>query len=386
MALDSAQIQKIETFLLSVSDSEEYHSLEYLIFTIRSTLLEYLSKTRLDRFRIPAFLKPFAEFLADRFDSSSISADAMMQYMLDNDPRGWVNYFYCIAINPVSQTGPVKVEGHLFFLIMTGFVFDNFRGNIIDLNQIIGEETFLYETNQYNLSTVRKVEFRQDYFIFDGKAYLYSLLTDTSPVEFGDTMPGFARVITDQVHSGDLLLRLDERLALPKEQAISYSALEFERYRGPQFHFDNCNFQESKTLIVHIDTKTNDKLLMVVKKDYDAVKHQPFLHIELEALPYVTDKARYPHIISTFLHGMYYPDNDCFTHIDYTRNQYPYDDYVKKYSDCAPGAPIDFYADKDMHYKIWCIENGSYSRETWYQLMMVSLPEQYRPLLDEMLQ
>lgn len=330
-------------------------------------------------------MKPFAEFLAEQFTSSGISADAMMQYMLDNDSHGWVKYFYCIAINPTLQTGSVKVEGHLFFLVMTGFVFDNFRANILDLSQIINKEKFIYETNQYNLSIVQDVEFRQDYFIFDEKAYLYSMLTDTSPVVFGDTMPGFARIITDQVHTGNLLLRLDERLALPKEQAISYSSLNFERYRGPQFHFDGCNFLESKTLIVHIDSDTNDKLLMVVKKDYDSEKQLPFLHIELEALPYVTDKTRYPHVISTFLHGMYYPDNDHFTHIDYARNQYPYDDYVKKFDECAPGVSIDFYADKDMHYKIWCIENGSYSRETWYQLMMVSLPEQYRPLLDEML-
>lgn len=386
MALDPTQIQEIETFLLSIADSEEYHSLEYLVFTIRRTLLDYLSNTRLNNFKIPTFLRPFAEFLAEQFTSSGISADAMMQYMLDNDSHGWVKYFYCIAINPTLQTGTVKVEGHLFFLIMTGFVFDNFRTNILDLSQIVNEEEFSYETNQYNLSIVQDVEFRQDYFIFDGKAYLYSLLTDTSPVVFGDTMPGFARIITDQVHTGDLLLRLDERLALPKEQAISYSSLDFERYRGPQFHFDDCNFQESKTLIVHIDSNTNDKLLMVVKKDYDSVRQLPFLHIELEALPYVTDKAKYPHIISTFLHGMYYPDIDCFTHIDCTRNQYPYDDYVKKFDECAPGVSIDFYADKDMHYKIWCIENGSYSRETWYQLMMVSLPPRYRPLLDEILE
>lgn len=385
MTLESTQIQNIESFLFSITDSEEYQSLEYLVFTIRKTLLDYLSNTRLNNFTIPSFLKPFAEFMADQFVSSCIPADVMMQYMLNNDSHGWVKYFYCVAINPTSQTGAVKVEGHLFFLIMTGFIFDYFRANILDLNQIICGEEFIYETNQYKLSVVRDVDFRQDYFIFDGKAYLYSMLTETSPVLFGDTMPGFARIIVDQVHAGDLLLRLDERLALPKEQAISYSSLNFEKYRGPQFHFDDCNFQESKTLIVHIDSVTNDKLLMVVKKDYDAVKHQPFLHIELEALPYVTDKARCPHIISTFLHGMYYPDNDHFTHIDYTRNQYPYDDYVKKFDECAPGVSIDFYADKDMHYKIWCIENGCYSKEVWYQLMMVSLPPRYRPLLDEIL-
>ncbi len=386
MALDTNQIQKIESFFLTIADSDEYLSLEYLVFTIRKTLLHYLSGTRHTNFEIPAFLKPFAKYIADQFADSGVSADAMMEYMLDNDSHGWVMYFYCIAISPASDAASVKVDGHLFFLIMTGFIFDYFRSNILDISKIIPGEKFIYETNQYKLSVTHDVEFRQDFFIFDGKAYLYSLLTNTSPITFTDTMPGFARIITDQVRTGNLLLRLDERLALPRDQAISYSTLNFERFRGPQFHFDDCNFQESKTLIVHIDSETNDKLLMVVKKDYDTTKQKAFLHIELEALPYVTDKSRCPHIITMFLHGMYYPDDECFTHIDYTRNQYPYADYVKKYEECEPGISIDFYADKEMHYKIWCIENGCYSKEVWYQLMIASLPPQYRPLLDEILE
>lgn len=115
MALDPTQIQEIESFLFSITDSEEYHSLEYLVFTIRKTLLDYLSNTRLNNFNIPSFLKPFAEFLADQFDSSGISPDVMMQYMLDNDSHSWVKYFYCVAINPTSQTGSVK-SGRTSFL------------------------------------------------------------------------------------------------------------------------------------------------------------------------------------------------------------------------------------------------------------------------------
>lgn len=56
-------------------------------------------------------------------------------------------------------------------------------------------------------------------------------------MRFGDTMPAFARIITEQVKDGDILLRLDERLALPMNQSISYSTLNFEKYRESQFHF-----------------------------------------------------------------------------------------------------------------------------------------------------
>lgn len=386
MTLDTKQIQKIESFLLSIAESDEYASLAYLIFSIRKSLLDYLSDTRLSGFKIPDFLKPFAEYLADQFYTSEISADAMMKYMLDNDSNGWVHYFYCIAINPTSEVASVKVEGHLFFLIMTGFVFDYFGANILDISEIILGEKFIYETNQYKLSVVHDVEFRQDYFIFNGKAYLYNLLTDTTPITFTDTMPGFARIITDQVHDGNILLRLDERLALPRDQAISYSTLNFEKFRGPNFRFNADDFTVPKTLIVHADNETNNRLLMVVKKDYDSSEQKAFLHIELETLPYAIDKKKYPHVITTFLHGMYYPDDDCFTHIDYTKNQYTFDDYTKKLNANEPEVDNDFYAEKDMHYKIWCIENGRYSKDVWYKLMKVSLPDSYRPLFDEMLQ
>jgi len=124
---------------------------------------------------------------------------------------------------------------------------------------------------------------------------------------------------------------------------------------------------------------------MVIKQDYDVKCQEEFWHIEIETLPFATAEESRTHFITTFLHGMYYTANDCFTHIDYTKNQYAFDDYVKKYSESTTGVPIDFYAKKELHYKIWCVENGSYSREVWYNLMIASLPEKYRILLDEIL-
>ena len=68
------------------------------------------------------------------------------------------------------------------------------------------------------------------------------------------------------------------------------------------------------------------------------------------------------------------------------RNQYSGTDYVQKYADSVDGMSIDQYtATRDLHYKIWCIENGEFSRDTWYKLMIVSLGKKYQKLLNEIL-
>lgn len=62
-----------------------------------------------------------------------------------------------------------------------------------------------------------------------------------------------------------ILLRLDERLALPVKQAISYSTLNFEKFYGPQFHFED-KIKKVKTIIVHFNKESSNKLLMVIKR------------------------------------------------------------------------------------------------------------------------
>ena len=236
------------------------------------------------------------------------------------------------------------------------------------------------------MTVVDGVEFKRDYFVFEGKAYLYSILTNTNTMRFGDTMPAFARIITEQVKDGNILLRLDERLALPINQAISYSTLNFEKYRGPQFHFKDSILKNPKTITIHIDENTADKLLLVVKRKVDNNNKKDFCHIELETLPYRDTALKGKYCITTFLHGMYYPEDDCFTHIDCTKNQYEMSEYIKKYSECEPDIPVDLHTkSNELHYKIWCIENGRYTREVWYNLMTASLNEKYRTLLDEIL-
>ena len=89
---------------------------------------------------------------------------------------------------------------------------------------------------------------------------------------------------------------------------------------------------------------------------------------------------------TTFLHGMYYPEKNIFTHIDFTKNQYGNDIYQSKYQDSQNGLPIDTYTEsRSQHYKIWCIENGAFSIKMWYMLMLVSLDKSYQVLFEEIM-
>jgi len=379
---------KIEQFLISITETNEYNVVKYLVFSMRKRYLAYLLSGRLNNFEIPSYLKPLVETVISKFNESDIPTNIMLEYMLENDIETWIRYYTDVFIIPASEgtmTNYIKNTQELFALVLTGYVLDSFRANRIDINEITKNEKLEHETNQYGLSKVENVEFKRDYFIIKEKAYMYNRLTETSVINLTDQVPGFAQVIESDIIDGDILLRLDERLALPKEQAIAYTTSKFDRFYGPSFNFKDSKFKKSKNIIVHMNCDTCDKLLMVVKQAYDEKCQKEFWHIEIETLPYVTGKEKYINLITTFLHAMYYPTDDSFTHIDYTKNQYSFNDYVKKYSESDNGIPIDFYTKKELHYKIWCIENGNYPRETWYKLMIASLPKKYHKLLDEML-
>lgn len=381
--------QTIDEFLLDITETAEYKRIEYLIFSIRMNYLHYMAISRIVKFEIPKYLENLIGIVIDKFNESGISTVNMLQYMLDNDINNWIHYYAYTFIIPVvkgEENEAVNDLSELYAFVLMGYILDTFREKRIDIKNLVEGQVLAHKTNQYDLTVVDGVEFKRDYFVFEGKAYLYSILTNTNTMRFGDTMPAFARIITEQVKDGNILLRLDERLALPINQAISYSTLNFKKYRGPQFHFKDSILKNPKTITIHIDENTVDKLLLVVKRKVDNNSKKDFWHIELETLPYRDTASKGKYCITTFLHGMYYPEDDCFTHIDCTKNQYEMSEYIKKYSECEPDIPVDLHTkSNELHYKIWCIENGRYTREVWYNLMTASLNEKYRTLLDEIL-
>lgn len=299
--------QTIDEFLLDITETAEYKRIEYLIFSIRMNYLHYMAISRIVKFEIPKYLENLIGIVIDKFNESGINTVDMLQYMLDNDINNWIHYYAYTFIIPVAkgeENEAVNDLSELYAFVLTGYILDTFREKRIDIKNLVEGQVLAHKTNQYDLTVVDGVEFKRDYFVFEGKAYLYSILTNTNTMRFGDTMPAFARIITEQVKDGNILLRLDERLALPINQAISYSTLNFEKYRGPQFHFKDSILKNPKTITIHIDENTADKLLLVVKRKVDNNSKKDFWHIELETLPYRDTVSKGKYCITTFLHGV----------------------------------------------------------------------------------
>lgn len=393
-------IMEPELFLLEMSESEDCKKIEYKCFSIKMLIGLYYSMKQ-KRGCIDPFMIPFRDYIIRQISEQSINVDELLKYMIENDKSG-CSFFLAITLfkpkdglsslelmsgiadNKMITPFVDSVDMDILALIAVSFIFDNLTENKIDIRKIVGKEKFHYPINQYGLTKVNGATFKRDGLIFDGKGYYYNILTNKTMLNPYDKMVGFAKIISDETKNCDILYRLDERLSMPESEYHDYTGVPFAKFRGPQFKFRKSNLEGNKTITVHIDEKTADKLLMVIKQKENKNTNEEFWHIEIETLPYRETTDGY--VITTFLHGMYYPHKDTFTHIDYTKNQYNGDVYLQKYNDCNNGIPVDQYTEsRDLHYKIWCIENGEFSKETWYKLMITSLSERYQILLNEML-
>lgn len=379
--------EKIDNFLLRIIESDEFKKVAYLCFSMRIQLLRFLTgKGRIDNC---LFLYPLIESIDIKFKESELDVEVLLEYLVDADKNGWIFHWVMVHSYESCKDGnlrDIKIESKDFYAYIAGYILDYFNPYTIDIRKIINEEIFAYDTNDYKLSKINGAIFEKDGLLFDGKFYLYNIFTDVRMLGPADRMPAFAKIITDEVIDGDILYRLDERLALPENEALRYTPDIAEKFYGPQFNFTNSPLQNQRTIIVHIDPETMNKLLLVVKKREDDADEE-FWNVEIETIPYIDiTKYKAKYVITTFLHGIYYPNKDIFTHIDYIKNNYDLNIYLEKYADCKDGMPIDTYTHtKEEHYKIWCIENGHYNREVWYKLMTVSLSEKYQVLLDEII-
>lgn len=389
-----------ELFLLELSETPECQSIMYKRMSINMFIGFYYSGVN-DSTQIDKFMIPFRERIKKELLANNVNYNELLIYMLHNDKSGYtqflastklkrkadISYSNFLSIIMDKKTIAPYVEEinvDVLLLIIISFVFDNLQPSQMDITDLVNDEVFIYPTNQYCLTNVTGATFKKDGLLFDGKGYYYNFYTNKTIIHPLDTTVGFAKIIQEDAGPCDILYRLDERLAVPEDEFEDYTGVTFAKFHGPQFKFDGSTLTSPKTLIVHIDENSQSKLLMVVKKDFDSKNSKPFWHIEIETLPY-KDSATNP-VITTFLHGMYYPCSEKFTHIDYTKNQYTGEEYLAKYNSSQNGSPIDRYtSNKKLHYKIWCIENGKFTIETWYKLMVVSLPSNYQKLLNEIL-
>lgn len=355
---------------------------------------------------VPFYLKAICYEVKEILKDNSITLEEILLYLATSEKD--VSYFFVSHNLLMTNTGVklseteimdifsfhkrvpqnVNIDEEKISCAIVAYILDTNRFNSWDLKLLCTREKFSYEITDYKLTKMKNVQFCPNGFIFDDKYYLYSIFIERKKLEYSDEMPAVFKIISEDIlpSGADLYMRLDERLAISRSVADITNILVSEKFRGLQFKFSNTQLEKCKNILVHGNIYTLDKLLMVIKKDFDDRLNEHFWHIELEELPFVEEK-NLKNVCVTFIHGKYYPHSKVFKHIDFIKNQYEYLEYCEKYMDLTNNdIKIDYYTTKECHYKIWCVENVDISEENWYKLSRISLGETYQKLLDEILE
>ncbi|MBC2580057.1 hypothetical protein [Clostridium sp. DJ247] len=113
------------------------------------------------------------------------------------------------------------------------FVLDTNKYDDWNFKSIVLNEQFAYSINDYKLTKVSGIDFRQNGFIYDNKYYLYNIFIHRKTIENYDKMPAIFRLINENIDlsKADLYLRLDERLAFPLEEATISQSSCFEKFK-----------------------------------------------------------------------------------------------------------------------------------------------------------
>ncbi|MDR7239151.1 hypothetical protein [Neobacillus drentensis] len=395
-------LSKVETLISKIKEIDIYEDLSYYTFHLGLPLWRLFTHWN----GIPFYLRKICEETDRILMQSEATIEEILLYLANSTKD--MSYFYVCNTLLLTNTGiklneidsmniltsekrlpqEVVIDRDKILVAIVGFTLDTNRFMNWDFRTICPRECFQYEITDYKLTKVSGVEFCPQGFIYDNKYYLYNIFINRNKLNNFDRMPAVFKVLSDNIrlNEADFYLRLDERLSIPLSEADVTDRVLAEKFRGIQFNLNNTRLDKIKNIIVHGDIETFDKLLMVIKKDYDTVLDEEFWHIELEELPYVENKVR-DTVCVTFIHGKYYPNQKVFTHMDFIKNQYEYQHYCEKYNDLSNGdIKIDFYTTKECHYKIWCVENIDISEETWYKAANISLGPVFRKLYNEIME
>ena len=397
---------KIENIILQViAQSENYINASY--YAIHCFFPMWRNFNLAEYKNPPYFLRSFCDEIERLIIESDVTSNDLISYFAsishENSSYFWTSQcvikhglgiedymlLYNIASGDIKLDStkiiPTEILAHAF----AAFIIDCYPHKCSDFEQLVSEERFYYPITDYKLTKLTNVKFKQDGFIFDDKYHLYNRFIDRSPLKNGSFIPAIFYLLSQKVdfENADFFMRLDARLTVPLSEFSEGNRFLAAKYYGPSFSFSETDLHRIKTFIVHGNPESGNQLLMVIKKDFDTLLNLEFWHVELETLPFYQNSTNNKRATTTFIHGKYYPQDKVFRHIDYIKNQYAIDDYCKKYVGCTTtDRPIDFYATKECHYKIWCIENTNMSENLWHQISSVSLPAEYSVLLDEMLQ
>lgn len=379
--------------------SEEYQKIKYKCLSIKVSVPFYIYYQQNENKKIDKWAQPFFDLILNVLDKEKIDYNRLTYYMIDNDKYNEIRFFLFtfpkrkVKINENEMAKCMEKRQNLIELFddineydvaywVFIYILDNYTNIENEFDWILENENFIYDKNSYNLIKINGCEFKKDGIFYDDKVYYYNPYIHKKYINQMDSMPGFAKVIEDETTNCDILYRLDENLAIPKAYYYDYTGISFAKLRGPNFDFKKDNLNDFKTITVHIDEESLNKLILIKKTVFDENTKEEFWHIEIETLPCVREDKEY--ILTTFIHGMYFPNKNKFTHIDLAVNRYSSDVYLAKYNDSNGNIKIDKYTNsKKEHYKIWCIENGEFSTSTWKKLVLVSLLDGYEKLFRE---
>ncbi|VIF84663.1 Uncharacterised protein [Clostridioides difficile] len=395
----------MEKLIQDIKNLDSYYNTSYYTFHLEEPLWKSLKVRNWSG--VPYYIKQLCNEVKSLIKERNLTQSEIFQYIAD--PKKGTHYFfvaqqilsytftrdvaysdiYSISCGEKEFPTNITIDEDLLFCVATCFVLDRFRYDDLNIKSVISYEKHMYDINDYKLTKIENLDFKQNGFIYDKKYYLYNIFIDKSPLNINSLIPAVFEIMSQNIdfNKSNFYLRLDERLAVPLKYAYVSTILKFQKWRGCTFDFSNTKLENLKNIIVHGDNDNYNKLLMVIKKRYDDILDEEFWHIEIEELPYIDRGFKSnKDIITTFIHGKYYPKRKAFRHIDFIKNQYPFKEYCSKQEDNSTNEiKIDFYTTKECHYKVWCIENIDIQEHIWCELVNVSLSEEYRKLFGEIL-
>lgn len=341
----------MDELLLQIISLDTYNDVSY--FTTHLTLPLYRLFGGTKWRGVPYYLQNIVSNTSSLIEKSGLSQEEILQWIA-NDMMNPSYFFvsYCILSYAIpiklddsqkydiaNKTAPlpkdVVIDKEVLACSLACYVLDGNRYSNWDFNKLVPNEKFAYKTTDYHLTQVTNIDFKQNGFIFDSKYYLYNIYINRKPLYPDEPIPAIFKVMIEETDfsNANFYMRLDERLSVPLINADITHYSFSERFRGTDFKFNNSKLERIKNIIVHYNPDTNNKLLFIIKKDYDTKMDKEFWHIEIEQLPYITDASKSHYVSTVFIHGKYYPKDKLFRHIDYIINQYPIDQYFEKQAD-----------------------------------------------------
>jgi hypothetical protein len=383
-----------KAFLNKMYDTKECQDILYRRRAITVPMTQYYSEKKSFRAMDPDMV-PFGKKVKDSLDEVTI--DELLQFMLEDkedsgmmyaistklEPRKGVSYqeyLYGLKNGLRLTTLVDRIENDLVALLVVCYVLDYIAPREIDIRDAIAQEKLIYDTNADGLTRVNSALFKRDGLIYNKKAYYYNGYTAKDALTPGDSIPGFIRIISDECGSAGVWSRIDGNLEMYPEDYYDYSSPSRTSLFANNYKIPDISFRTRDTFIVVDNAETIDKLTMSVRTGTEA--GQDMWEVFVESLPTVTETNFIDKTVRTScVSGRYYPDNRTFGDIKYFIKQYDFSDYLDKYNTIEDGQSTSETAQiPSVDYHIWTVDSSSFSRDTWYKLVMAALPEMYRKM------